>query len=79
MSMGLCSRHFTLVGSQKAFKEGSDPSLLDRIHKKDIRAAMTPSFRLSRSGYITQGPAVEEFEAQLRGFFGNPFVLTTNR
>jgi dTDP-4-amino-4,6-dideoxygalactose transaminase len=30
------------------------------------------------SGYVTQGPQVEAFEAELRGFFGNPYVLTTN-
>jgi len=30
------------------------------------------------SGYVTQGPQVEAFEAELRGFFGNPHVLTTN-
>ena len=34
---------------------------------------------LSRcAGYITQGPQVEAFEAELRDYFGNPHVLTTN-
>ena len=30
------------------------------------------------SGYITQGPRVEEFEERLRGYFGTPHVLTLN-
>jgi len=30
------------------------------------------------SGYITQGPKVEEFEKQLKDYFSNPFVLTLN-
>lgn len=30
------------------------------------------------SGYVTQGPKVEEFEAKLSAFFGNPYVVTVN-
>ena len=30
------------------------------------------------SGYVTQGPKVEEFEAKLAAFFGNPYVVTVN-
>lgn len=39
-----------------------DKALLDVLH----------------SGYIGQGPKVEEFEQQLSDFFGNPRVLTVN-
>ena len=30
------------------------------------------------SGYITQGPRVDEFESKLSKHFGNPYVLTVN-
>lgn len=30
------------------------------------------------SGYVTQGPKVEEFEAKLATFFSNPYVVTVN-
>ena len=34
--------------------------------------------RTLHSGYVTQGPKVEEFEEQLRAFFHNPRVSTLN-
>ena len=37
-----------------------------------------PLLSVLHSGYITQGKKVEEFEEALRGFFGNPRVLTVN-
>jgi len=37
-----------------------------------------PILKTLHSGYITQGPQVESFEADLRDFFKNPRVLTTN-
>lgn len=30
------------------------------------------------SGFITQGPKVEEFETELKKFIGNPYILTLN-
>lgn len=30
------------------------------------------------SGYVTQGPKVEEFETKLAAFFNNPYVVTVN-
>ena len=30
------------------------------------------------SGFITQGPKVEEFETALMSFIGNPYILTLN-
>ena len=30
------------------------------------------------SGFITQGPKVEEFEKELTNFIGNPYILTLN-
>ena len=37
-----------------------------------------PVTSVLHSGYVTQGPKVEEFEEMLRRFFGNPRVLTLN-
>ena len=37
-----------------------------------------PVLDVLHSGYVTQGPKVEEFEEMLRRFFGNPRVLTLN-
>ena len=37
-----------------------------------------PLLSVLHSGYITQGKKVEEFDDALRGFFGNPRVLTLN-
>lgn len=37
-----------------------------------------PVCRVLHSGYVTQGPKVDEFESELRRMFGNPRVLTVN-
>lgn len=37
-----------------------------------------PVTSVLHSGYVTQGPKVEEFEEMMRRFFGNPRVLTVN-
>ena len=34
--------------------------------------------KVLQSGYITQGPKVEEFEGQMRQYLENEFTLTTN-
>lgn len=39
---------------------------------------MGPLGRTLSSGYIGQGPKVEEFEKKLAKFIGNPYVLTVN-
>lgn len=57
----------------------------------DAPETMTPLFKVFMSpdvikslqevlfsGYITQGPKVEEFEKKLSIFFGNPYVVTLN-
>ncbi len=40
--------------------------------------AITRAQKVLGSGYIGQGPVVEDFEIQLGEFFGNPNVVTTN-
>ena len=58
---------------------------------QDIRFPMIPLFKVHmpesvdkavletlHSGYIGQGPKVEEFEQQLSDYFGNPRVVTLN-
>ena len=37
-----------------------------------------PIIDVVRSGFITQGPKVEEFETSLKEFIGNPYILTLN-
>jgi dTDP-4-amino-4,6-dideoxygalactose transaminase len=41
----------------------------------DVASALEP---VLHSGYIGQGPKVEEFEANLQSFFGNPYCNTVN-
>lgn len=37
-----------------------------------------PLLKVIHSGYVGQGPKVDEFEEKLRTFIGNPYVLTVN-
>ena len=42
------------------------------------READQPLLDVLHSGWIGEGPKVEEFEANLKQFFGNPFLSTVN-
>lgn len=42
------------------------------------KAIMKPLEKTLLSGYIGQGPRVEEFEKKVAAFIGNPYVLTVN-
>jgi dTDP-4-amino-4,6-dideoxygalactose transaminase len=39
---------------------------------------LQPVCQVLKSGFITQGPIVEQFEEKLKEYFGNPYVLTLN-
>lgn len=41
-------------------------------------SVMNPLEKTLMSGYIGQGPRVEEFEKKIASFIGNPYVLTVN-
>jgi dTDP-4-amino-4,6-dideoxygalactose transaminase len=44
----------------------------------DHKAALSALQEVLPSGYIGQGPKVEEFEDNLKEYFGTPYVLTVN-
>jgi dTDP-4-amino-4,6-dideoxygalactose transaminase len=39
---------------------------------------LQPVSDILMSGFITQGPKVEEFETALKKYIGNPYLLTLN-
>ena len=56
----------------------NDPIPLFKVFMAPKNEIDGPVSSLLQSGYVTQGKKVEEFEAQLSRFFGNPRVLTLN-
>ena len=50
-------------------------SLFKVFMSKDV---LKPVNDVLMSGYITQGPKVEEFEKKLTKYIGNPYILTLN-
>jgi len=53
-----------------------DTKLLFKVHMP--KSVDKPLLDVLHSGFIGQGPKVDEFEEKLRIFFGNPYVLTLN-
>ena len=50
-------------------------SLFKVFMSKDV---IEPLNTVLLSGYITQGPQVEKFEAELRSTFDYPYIITVN-
>ena len=49
------------------------------LFKVFMSSNLIPSLKeVLYSGYVTQGPKVEEFEANLSAFIGNPYIATVN-
>jgi len=53
-----------------------ETKLLFKVHMP--KSVDEPLLKVLHSGFIGQGPKVDEFEEQLRNYFKNPYVLTLN-
>lgn len=53
-----------------------EEKVLFKVHMPE--SVDQPLLKVLHSGFIGQGPKVDEFEQQLGGYFGNPRVLTLN-
>jgi dTDP-4-amino-4,6-dideoxygalactose transaminase len=64
------------MGANQSSEEAKTPIPLFKVFMSDT--VDTPLLTTLHSGYITQGPKVDEFEQRLAKYFGTDRVLTTN-
>ena len=64
------------MGANQSSEEAKTPIPLFKVFMSDT--VDTPLLTTLHSGYITQGPKVDEFEQRIAKYFGTDRVLTTN-